>query len=191
MFGVIGDPVEKDGQMVQLFNSCKNVPHHFFRKLLGYDPKTISDPKWLVDFFAANDLPSYPFWKEMGGWEGFARQAPSACRPIGGMRYRKDGWVALKPAAREGELVTKVLLAGEHLAINARTRPGGRVLVEVFDAESRPLPGFSSANAATFTGDSVNARLLWKTGTQPTLPRQTVRLRIKLDQADLFALHWN
>lgn len=191
MFGVIGEPVEKDGQMVQLFNSCQNVPHHFFRKLLSYDPETISDPKWLRDFFAANDLPNYPFWKELGGWEGFARQAPSACRPIGGMRYRKDGWVALKPADREGELVTKVLLAGEHLAINARTRPGGRVHVEVLDAESRALPGFSGANAATFIGDSVNARLSWKNGAHPRLPRQPVRLRIRLNQADLFALHWD
>lgn len=191
MFGVIGDPVEKDGQMVQLFNSCQNVPHHFFRKLLGYDPKTISDPRWLKEFFAANDLPSYPFWKEMGGWEGFARQAPSACRPIGGMRYRKDGWVALRSAEREGELVTKALHAGETLAINARTRPGGCVRVEVLNAESRPLPDFSGANAASFTGDSVNARLLWKRGTEATLPCQPVRLRIKLDQADLFALHWN
>jgi hypothetical protein len=60
----------------------------------------------------------------------------------------------------------------------------------VLDAEGRPLPGFSGANAAAFTGDSVNARLAWKNGAQPTLPRQPVRLRIKLAQADLFALHW-
>lgn len=191
MHGLIGAPVEKDGEMLHLFASCQNVPHHFFRSLLGYNAKAISDPEWLKAQFKENDLPSYPFWKEMGGWEGFARFAPRACRPIGGMRYRKDGWVALRPAGREGELVTKVLLAGEHLAINARTRPGGRVRVEVLDAESRALPGFSGANAATFIGDSVNARLSWKDGAQPKLPRQPVRLRIKLDQADLFALHWN
>jgi len=190
MFGVTGEPVEQDGQMVQLFQSCQNVPHHFFRKLLGYDPKAISNPKWLKEFFATNDLPSYPFWKEMGGWEGFARQAASACRPIGGMRYRKDGWVALKPSEREGELVTKVLLAGEYLTINARTRSGGRVRVEVLDAKNQPLPDYCGANAASFTGDSVNARLNWNTGAQATLPRQPLRLRIKLDQADLFALHW-
>ena len=191
MFGVNSAPVEKDGEMFQLFDTCQNVPHHFFRYLLGYNSKTISDPKWLRDHFADNNIPSYPFWKDMGGWEGFARQAPTACRTIGGMRYRKDGWVALKPADREGELVTKTLLAGEELAINARTRPGGRVSVEVLDAEGRPLPGFSGANAAAFTDDSVNARLAWKNGTQPTLPRQPVRLRIKLAQADLFALNWN
>jgi hypothetical protein len=190
MFGVNSAPVEKDGEMFQLFDTCQNVPHHFFRYLLGYNSKTISDPQWLRDHFADNNILSYPFWKDMGGWEGFARQAPTACRTIGGMRYRKDGWVALKPAEREGELVTKVLAAGEHLAINARTRPGGRVLVEVLDAESRPLPDFSGANAASLTGDSVDARLLWNNGAQPTLPRQSLRLRIKLNQADLFALHW-
>jgi hypothetical protein len=190
MQGLIGAPVEKDGEMFQLFGSCQNVPHHFFRSLLGYDPKALSDPQWLKTKFEGRDIPSYPFWEAMGGWEGFARQAPQACRPIGGMRYRKDGWVALKPAEQAGELVTKVLLAGEHLAINARTKSGGHVRVEVLDAESHPLPDFSGTNAASFTGDSVNAQLAWKHGTQATLPRQPVRLRIQLDQADLFALHW-
>jgi hypothetical protein len=106
------------------------------------------------------------------------------------MRYRKDGWVALRPANQPGELTTKVLLAGEHLALNARTRPGGRVRVEVLDADSRPLRDLSGANAASFTGDAVNAPLRWKQGAQSTLPHQPLRLRITLDQADLFALHW-
>lgn len=190
MFGVAGEPVEKDGQVVQLFGSCQNVPHHFFRSLLSRDPKAISDPEWLQEFFATNDLPGYRYWKEMGGWEGFAREAASACRPIGGMRYRKDGWVALTPEGREGELVTKTVLAGESLSVNARTRPGGRVLVEALDAEGRPLPDFSGANAASFTGDSVGARLSWKNGARNTLPREPLRLRIQLEQADLFALIW-
>ena len=191
MFGLSGSPVEKDGEMFQLFASCQNVPHHFFRSLLGYNSKTISDPKWLREHFAENQLSSYPFWKDMGGWEGFARQAPHACRTVGGMRYRKDGWVALKPENREGELVTKVLSAGESLAINARTRPGGQIRVDVLDAGSHPLPGFSGPDAASFAGDSVNARLAWKGRTQTKLPGQPLRLRINLSQADLFALHWN
>lgn len=121
---------------------------------------------------------------------GFARQAASACRPIGGMRYRKDGWVALRPTGREGELLTTVLLAGERLAINARTQPGGQVQVEVLDSASRPLPGYSGANAASFAGDSVCAPLSWGRGGQATLPAQPVRLRVQLRQAELFALHW-
>jgi len=150
----------------------------------------VSDTQWLKAFFARNDIPSYPLWEAMGGWEGFARQAPHACRPIGGMRYRKDGWVALKPVGQEGEFVTKVLRTGEHLEINAKTRPGGQVRVELLDAESRTLPDFSGTNAASFSGDSVNTRLVWAKGAQAILPRRPVRLRIKLDQADLFALHW-
>jgi hypothetical protein len=106
------------------------------------------------------------------------------------MRYRKDGWVALKPVVHDGELVTKVLRGGERLAINARTRAGGQVQVELLDAAGRPLPDYSGASAARFTGDSVGARLAWKQGTQATLPRAPVRLRIHLEEADLFALCW-
>lgn len=191
MFGLNGAPVEKDGEIYQLFGSCQNVPHHFFRSLLGYNSKSISDPRWLKAYFEGKEIPSYPLWGAMGGsWEAFARQAPQACRPIGGMHYRKDGWVALKPIGQTGELVTKVLLAGEHLGINAKTRSGGHVRVELLDAASRPLPDFSGANAATFTGDSVNTSLSWKHGTLAKLPRQPLRLRIALDKADLFALHW-
>jgi hypothetical protein len=97
----------------------------------------------------------------------------------------------LKPEIREGELVTKVLSAGESLAINGRTHPGGRIRVEILDAGNHPLPGFSGPDAASFTGDSVNAQLAWKNRTQTKLPSQPLRLRIKLSQADLFALHWN
>jgi hypothetical protein len=190
MFGVIGTPVEKHGEMFQLFASCQNVPHHFFRALLNFNPQVVADPQWLKQYFAGNDIPRYQFWPQMGGWEGFARQAPQACRPVGGMRYRKDGWVALKPVVHDGELVTKVLRGGERLAINARTRAGGQVQVELLDAAGRPLPDYSGASAARFTGDSVGARLAWKQGTQATLPRAPVRLRIHLEEADLFALCW-
>jgi hypothetical protein len=62
--------------------------------------------------------------------------------------------------------------------------------VELLDAKSRPLPDFSGASAARFTGDSVNTRLAWKKGAQATLLRQPVRSRIKLDQANFFALDW-
>lgn len=187
MLGFFGNAVEKDGWIYQLFGNSDSRPH-LYSTFIGHRRRNVT-----VDFLKGRfdeGIYLWPHWQRLGSWEGFAADAQTHCRTVGGMRYRKEGWVALTPIDGAGELVTKVLLPGEHLAINARTQREGRVVIEVLDADERPLFDFSGKNAAAFSGDSVNAGIQWKNGAQATLPRQPVRLRILLDRAELFALHW-
>ena len=85
---------------------------------------------------------------------------------------------------------------GDRLEVNVRapleaadgTRPHGRFAVEVLDANSVPLPGYSKADCDTFTGDDVRLVVTWNgshhLGGLQGLP---VRLRFHLDNAALYS----
>jgi len=82
---------------------------------------------------------------------------------IGLATLRRDGWVAVRPnARRNGTLVTRSLtFEGSALELNAQAAEG-KILVEMLDAERKPLPGFSGVNGITITGDSLRHRVRWQ-----------------------------
>jgi hypothetical protein len=72
----------------------------------------------------------------------------------------------------------------EHLA--ALGRDTGSV-----DASGRPLPGFTLADMPELFGDEFDAVVKWKNGTDLTALRgKTIRLRVQLKDADLYALRF-
>lgn len=133
-----------------------------------------------------------PNWSDFGSYDKMAEHMrTTAFRTIGIMRYRKNGWVSLQTDGKApGSIVTKVLNAGTALSLNAKTSAGGSIRVEVLDETGNPLPGYSGAKAAVFSGDAINGKLAWADGTVTTLPKQSIRLRLTLEQADLYALNF-
>lgn len=188
MLGWHGNAVERDGWIYQLFGNCDSRPH-FYSSFIGHRRPYVT-AQFLRDRFTGTDLPSWPYWHLLGSWEGLAADARTHCRAIGGMRYRKHGWVSLRPDGPRGELTTRVLAAGSALSLNARTESGGSLRVEVLDESGQPLAAYSGQNAALFTGDSTDAPLAWQGGTLRQLPARPLRLRIAVERAELFALNW-
>lgn len=187
MLGWYGMPVAKDGWMWQLFGSGDCRPH-LYSTFIGHRRRNVTG-----DFLKGRFDPrivDWPFWERLGSWEGFAADAQTHCRTVGGMRYRKDRWLALRAAEERGLLVTRVFQAGAELALNARTRPGGEIRVEILDGAGREIPGYCGADAASFAGDSLDAPLRWQKGGVTRLPSGPLRLRMQLANADLFALNW-
>ena len=187
MLGWYGMPVEKDGWVYQLFGIGDSRPH-LYGTFVGYRRKAVT-PDFLKGRFDPS-IQEWPFWARLGSWEGFAADAQTHCRTVGGMRYRKDGWICLRPEGKAGFFETRLLRAASGLSLNGRTQPSGEIRVEVLDAASTPLKDYSGANAASFSGDSVDGSLRWKKGAIDWLPDQTLRLRVHLRDADLFALNW-
>lgn len=132
----------------------------------------------------------WPFWKDFGSWEALHGLVRRASQTVGIMAYRKNGWVSIQPEAQSGVLVTKVVKAGKTLAINARTRDGGSIRVEVLHADGEPIPACCGDNAATFSGDATDITLAWSNGAVKELPSEPIRLRITIKNADLYALRW-
>jgi len=110
------------------------------------------------------------------------------------IRYtlRTDGFASVNAPYRGGEMLTKPLsFAGRELVVNFATSAAGGVKVELQDADGKPLPGFTLADAREQIGDDIERVLRWEGG--PDLSRlagQTMRLRFVMKDADLYSLRF-
>ncbi|HEV7406344.1 MAG TPA: hypothetical protein VGO11_25570 [Chthoniobacteraceae bacterium] len=102
--------------------------------------------------------------------------------------YRMDGFVSARAEAH-GTLLTKPLtFAGAELRLNVASR--GVTRAELQDAAGRPIAGFALADCAPIQGDFVDQVVAWKGGTLAPLSGQAVRLRVELQDADLYAFQF-
>lgn len=121
--------------------------------------------------------------------EGYYRGP--ACRM---RRYtlRLDGYVSAQAPLAGGELVTKPFtFAGARLTLNCATSAAGTVRVELQDGDGRALAGYGLADCDEIFGDDVARAVAWggRADVSP-LAGRTVRLRVFLADADLYALQF-
>lgn len=103
--------------------------------------------------------------------------------------FRLDGIASLHAGAEPGELVTKPLrFSGQRLTLNYATSAAGSVQVELQDADGKPIPGFTLADAPETFGDKIDVPFAWKSGADvSSLAGKTVRLRFILRDADIYS----
>jgi hypothetical protein len=120
-----------------------------------------------------------------------AHYAQPSCHLV---RYtlRTDGFVSVNAPYRGGELGTRlVTFTGKELVLNFSTGAAGSLRVEIQDAEGKPLPGYTLADATELIGDSVERVAGWKSGSDLSkLAGQPIKLRFVMKDADLYALHF-
>ncbi|WP_417384888.1 hypothetical protein [Gimesia sp.] len=113
----------------------------------------------------------------------------------GGRRYvtRLDGIASVNAPLAGGTLVTRpIRFSGDELEINYSTSAAGQILVELQDAEGKPLPGFTLEDCEPIYGDHIARIVKWKAGSDvSSLAGKPVRLRFEMQDADLFALKFN
>lgn len=106
---------------------------------------------------------------------------------------RTDGFVSARgPYDGWGEFTTPPLQsAGSRLALNYRTTGGGIMDVALLDAQGTDLPGFSFEDCDTLFGNHIDATVTWNGQDRFSFPpKSTVRLRVRLRDADLFAFQF-
>jgi len=105
---------------------------------------------------------------------------------------RRDGFVSLNAGKDGGELITKPFIAsGNQLLLNVAVRDGGHARVEVLGDSNEPIPGFSLRDCVPLKADDINQVVSWTSGaTLSQLPSQPVRLRIELNDADLYSFRF-
>lgn len=117
---------------------------------------------------------------------------------------RTDGFVSVHARCRTGrrsddgktlyggQMLTRPLtFAGSRLEINAATGAGGGLRVEIRDDADKPIPGYALADCPPFRGDEIAHVVAWKAGADVSkLAGRTVRLRVELIDADLYALRF-
>jgi hypothetical protein len=106
---------------------------------------------------------------------------------------RLDGLASVRAEYAGGELLSRPLrFAGKRLSLNFATSAAGGVRVEIQDAQGRALRGFTLADSVEAIGNEIDRVVRWKKGDDlASLAGQTVRLRLVMKDADVFALQFH
>lgn len=102
---------------------------------------------------------------------------------------RLDGFVSLHMNWKGGELITKPLvLEGKELSLNFATSAAGSLRVEFQTPDGKPIEGFALDDCEEIYGDSVDRKVIWKSGTDiSAVSGKPVRLRFVGKDADLYS----
>lgn len=105
--------------------------------------------------------------------------------------WRRDGFTSLEARTAGGFSTLPLTFNGRALQLNAWTRFGGLVAVEITDAQGTPLPGLSFAECDRLSGDLADAVVTWQ-GRRDLgeLAGKPVRLNFRLERARLHALQF-
>lgn len=126
-------------------------------------------------------LPGKPHEISVYGTENYYEPSPGRLRRF---TYRVDGFVALRGGATGGTVTTQPLtIEGNELRLNHVVREGGRLVVEVLDAQGEPL-----GKSQPLSGDEIDAVVSWEQ--KPSLADQPIRLRFEIENADLYSLRF-
>lgn len=110
------------------------------------------------------------------------------------LRYvlRLDGFTSVNAPYRGGEFVTRPLIfTGKELVLNFSTGAAGVIRVELQDAEGKPLPGYTLADATEIIGDAIERTVTWKSGSDlANLAGRPIRARFVMKDADLYSLRF-
>lgn len=109
---------------------------------------------------------------------------------IGLAKLRLGGFVSVD-AEQEGTLTTKPLtFSGEKLIINADAKRG-HILVEILDADAKPIPQFGPASCDALERDEIRHIVTWQGVTNLSgLAGKVVKLRFHLKEAKLFSFQF-
>jgi len=108
---------------------------------------------------------------------------------IGLATLRKDGFASLNAGAATGIVITRPFAhTGGPLLVNYRTNaPGGWLKVEVLDALYRALPGYTEAECAPLTGNSITQTVTWTAHSQWPTNQPYLRFRFILQNAAIYS----
>ena len=105
---------------------------------------------------------------------------------------RKDGFVSVRAGRDGGELVTEPLtFAGERLTLNFATSAAGGVRVGIETPDGAPLEGLGAEECVEQVGDELERVVRWPHGSEiGAHAGRAIRLRFRLDDADLYAIRF-
>ena len=104
---------------------------------------------------------------------------------------RRDGFVSMRAGNKEGLLTTeKLSFDGKYFFVNADVKAkGAQLKVELLDADSNPIPGFTKRDCLVMRGaDKTKQLITWK-GKKDLgeLKGRTIRAKFYLTRGDLYA----
>jgi hypothetical protein len=106
------------------------------------------------------------------------------------MRQRVDGFVSMSANDVAGEAITReIRFSGNRLSLNARVQQSGSIRVAILNADGSERKGFGLEDCDPIQGDYLQKAVTWK-GKSKIDNSSTIRLKIRMQNADLYALQF-
>ncbi|MFA6570628.1 MAG: hypothetical protein WCT77_05265 [Bacteroidota bacterium] len=165
--------------------------HHHYYVTPGKEDVSFVTADYLKRSFDGRNLTKqWPYFNEIGGWEGLAKDMHNYNASVGLATFRKDAWMVVK-AETAGEMLTRVFTAKDNnLQLNAITAKGGEIKIEVLNADGTPIGAYCGKNAAVFKGDGTDVLIKWGKGSISSLPDMPFRLRMSMKKAEIYSLNF-
>ena len=111
---------------------------------------------------------------------------------IGVVRQRLDGFVSADADYHGGWLKTPLItFKGRRLRLNLDTGAMGTILVELRDAEDKPIPGYTLGDNEEICGNFIDQTVYWKGKTDlSAFAGKPLRLYFKMVRAKLYAFQF-
>ena len=108
------------------------------------------------------------------------------------LSLRPWGFASVGAGRRTGEVLTRPFtFSGRELRLNFSTSAVGHLAVELQEETGRPVSGFTLDEFPLLYGDRIDHPVAWKGGGDVgALAGRPVRLRVRLEDADLFAFRF-
>ena len=105
---------------------------------------------------------------------------------------RTDGFVSMQAGGHPGEFITRPLIfSGGRLVVNYATDAIGWIRFELCMPDGTPIDGFTLADSEALFGNEIAHTVAWGDGTELTeLAGQPVRLRVRMENADLYSIRF-
>ncbi|MAR10923.1 MAG: hypothetical protein CL681_13330 [Blastopirellula sp.] len=104
---------------------------------------------------------------------------------------RKDGFVSLQSAGKVGEVLTRPLrFAGNTLEVNYAADAIGWIRFELCKVDGTPIEGFTLYDSEILFGNELQHPVQWRGGSLAEIGNEPVRLRIRMENADLYSLRF-
>lgn len=104
---------------------------------------------------------------------------------------RKDGFVSLQSTGEVGEALTRPLtFSGSALEVNYATDATGWIRFELCQTDGSPIERFTLYDSEDLFGNELQHRVKWHGGSIAGLSEQPIRLRIRMQNADLYSLRF-
>ena len=155
--------------------STASIPHFAILPPLKVGDRRKVTAADVQDYFRYNNLESFVYFNEYGGFEGIAESIRKGTYSAGLLKYRADGWFAAR-AARNVCFVTVPLAARGFLCANATVERGGRMEIALLSEDGAVL------QKVRVEGDGRAIPVM-------NLPESgSYRLRVKMKKAVLYSL---
>lgn len=101
---------------------------------------------------------------------------------------RKDGFVSLQSTGKVGEALTRPSESlGNSLEVNYAT---GWIRFELCKVDGTPIKGFTLYDSEALYGNELQHTVKWRGGSLSELSEEQIRLRVRMENADLYSLRF-